>query len=642
MTTRWGIAGTGSHGRGLRAPTSSTCRTPRSWPSGRARAERAREPSRATHGIEGCTLRRPGHGRRRRRLHRHPAPAAPRAGPGRASRPACPVAGREGLHRHRSPTPARSSTSARDRGVFCMEAMWTRFQPAVVEARRLVDDGEIGDVIAVQADLGAYRTYDPASRLFDPGARRRRDPRPRGLRHLLRPALPRHPRPRGRVRDALPQRRRRRRRRCTCRTTTGAAPRWPARSPPRPRVARSIWGTGGSIELAAALPPPDLGSSSAATARTRRPATCPRRGRGYSHEIDEVNRCLAAGLTESPVVPLDDTVGVQWVMEETLSQLGITTAEGSVDLLVADPAAQRLGVTALLLGLQPPLLRAAGRAGRPARWRGWREGLAQQRRRAARGRRPGCGAASGAPRRRWPPRRPASAAAPGARCASVSVDAVRTSYSSSTRLSRVLTDWPPGPGEREKRSTRSASGTTRPVGQAGTGRDVQVLHAPRLRHSIAGQVSITIGTPAAVVRSNAASSITPSWNHTPFAPDGDRLVGELAGRLGAPEHVDHVDRERHVGQRGVALLAEHGRGGGVDRHDPLAAPLEQAARWSTRCGRVARTGRRPPRSRGRRACGRRTRGPASPSSWRHGSAHSVVPSWLRALATTASIAVLSV
>ena len=40
----------------------------------------------------------------------------------------------------------------------------------------------------------------------------------------------------------------------------------------------------------------------------------------------------------------------------------------------------------------------------------------------------------------------------------------------------------------------------------------------RLRHSIAGQVSITIGTPAARVRANAASSTTPSWNQTPFAP----------------------------------------------------------------------------------------------------------------------------
>ena len=51
--------------------------------------------------------------------------------------------------------------------------------------------------------------------------------------------------------------------------------------------------------------------------------------------------------------------------------------------------------------------------------------------------------------------------------------------------------------------------------------------------------------------------MTPSWNQTPSRADRDGLVGELAGGLRAPEHVDHVDRERHVGQGGVALLAEH-------------------------------------------------------------------------------------
>src|SRR6185436_17722204 len=61
-----------------------------------------------------------------------------------------------------------------------------------------------------------------------------------------------------------------------------------------------------------------------------------------------------------------------------------------------------------------------------------------------------------------------------------------------------------------------------PVRKAGPGGHCQVLagcaHPRRRAHSIAGQVSITIGTPAALVRSNASWSITPSWNHTPFAP----------------------------------------------------------------------------------------------------------------------------
>src|SRR5690348_5046645 len=35
--------------------------------------------------------------------------------------------------------------AARAAGLFCMEAMWTRFQPAVVRAKALVDAGEIGE-----------------------------------------------------------------------------------------------------------------------------------------------------------------------------------------------------------------------------------------------------------------------------------------------------------------------------------------------------------------------------------------------------------------------------------------------------------------------------------------------------------------
>ena len=55
-------------------------------------------------------------------------------------------------------------------------------------------------------------------------------------------------------------------------------------------------------------------------------------GRGYAHQAQEVQRCLAAGLTESSVMPLSDTLDVQWVLEETLGQLGITMSEARVAL----------------------------------------------------------------------------------------------------------------------------------------------------------------------------------------------------------------------------------------------------------------------------------------------------------------------
>ncbi len=58
--------------------------------------------------------------------------------------------------------------TARAAGVFAMEAMWTRFQPAIVAARALIDDGAIGEVRQLQADLGVDRPYDESDRLFDP------------------------------------------------------------------------------------------------------------------------------------------------------------------------------------------------------------------------------------------------------------------------------------------------------------------------------------------------------------------------------------------------------------------------------------------------------------------------------------------
>ena len=51
--------------------------------------------------------------------------------------------------------------AAREAGVFVMEAMWTRFQPAVVALRELVADGAIGEVRSVQADLGVARDVRP-------------------------------------------------------------------------------------------------------------------------------------------------------------------------------------------------------------------------------------------------------------------------------------------------------------------------------------------------------------------------------------------------------------------------------------------------------------------------------------------------
>ena len=55
---------------------------------------------------------------------------------------------------------------ARRSGVFLMEAMWTRFVPAIRKVQELVRAGEIGEVRSVQASFGFRFPFDPENRLW--------------------------------------------------------------------------------------------------------------------------------------------------------------------------------------------------------------------------------------------------------------------------------------------------------------------------------------------------------------------------------------------------------------------------------------------------------------------------------------------
>lgn len=57
---------------------------------------------------------------------------------------------------------------AKSKGVFCMEAMWTRFTPLVRKTVELVASGAIGEVRSVSADLGFIAPADRSHRLWDP------------------------------------------------------------------------------------------------------------------------------------------------------------------------------------------------------------------------------------------------------------------------------------------------------------------------------------------------------------------------------------------------------------------------------------------------------------------------------------------
>ena len=55
---------------------------------------------------------------------------------------------------------------ARAKGLFLMEAMWSRFLPSMQRAFEIAASGEIGEVKWVGADLGFPAPYSPASRLW--------------------------------------------------------------------------------------------------------------------------------------------------------------------------------------------------------------------------------------------------------------------------------------------------------------------------------------------------------------------------------------------------------------------------------------------------------------------------------------------
>ena len=214
---------------------------------------------------------------------------------------------------------------ARSTGRFVMEAMWTRFQPAVVRLRELVADGAIGEVRSVQADLGVTKAFDPADRLFAPelggGALLDLGVYVVSFAQMLLGAP-----------ETV--------------TVTGSrfangadaesalllgwsdgrsATLTVSLRAPLPGAAR-VFGTEGWIDVLPRFHHPDsivLHRDGAEPETITRPPL----GRGYAHELIAVTDGVRAGRSESAVMPLADTLAVQRVLEDALEQLGVRYAE---------------------------------------------------------------------------------------------------------------------------------------------------------------------------------------------------------------------------------------------------------------------------------------------------------------------------
>lgn len=214
----------------------------------------------------------------------------------------------------------RIIAAARAAGVFCMEAMWTRFNPAVAAMRQLIAAGEIGEVRAVAGDLTAFREYDPHDRLFDPalGGGAVLD---LGVyvvsfaQHFL--GTPDRVQTTGAYYDSgvesdfavlLGYRDGR-----SAALSGGFSCYGPGRM--------MVLGRRGWIDVH-----PRFHRAAAITVwRGRQPEELSFES-GYHFEVQHVGECVAAGLTESPIMPLADTAAVQRVLAEMTNQLRAASA----------------------------------------------------------------------------------------------------------------------------------------------------------------------------------------------------------------------------------------------------------------------------------------------------------------------------
>jgi predicted dehydrogenase len=227
--------------------------------------------------------------------------------------------------------------SARKRGLFCMEAMWMRFLPATRRACELIEGGAIGDVLMVAANFGHRPAYDPENRFFNPalggGAFLDVGVYALSLAVLLLGS------PQRVMSDAAigPS--------GVDEQSTAVLTYADGRTAVLTASLKTylptdavISGTEGEIRLAPLYRPAHLtvrsfsqaaaGGAGGRWRRRVRNALRPRgpgeyvpfEGNGFNYEAAEVERCLDAGLKESPLMPLDETMLVMETLDTIRSQ----------------------------------------------------------------------------------------------------------------------------------------------------------------------------------------------------------------------------------------------------------------------------------------------------------------------------------
>jgi predicted dehydrogenase len=210
--------------------------------------------------------------------------------------------------------------TARRKRRFLMEAMWTRFLPAIAKARELLREGAIGETRLVQADFGFRTGVKAESRLFDlalgGGALLDVGIYPISFASMIYGRQP------TRI-DAQ----------ATIGTTGvdeqtamlfgydgGASALLSTAIRINTPQDAYILGTDGHIQIPTFWKADKLTVKRGANTET---LALPFIGNGYSHQAIEVQRCLREGLLESPTMPHDESIAIMATMDQVRARIGL-------------------------------------------------------------------------------------------------------------------------------------------------------------------------------------------------------------------------------------------------------------------------------------------------------------------------------
>lgn len=215
----------------------------------------------------------------------------------------------------------RLKECAHKNGMFLMEAMWTRFLPAIETARTLVQQGQIGQVLGVEADFCYRSTPQEDSRIF------RNDMAGGALLDVGIYSLhfasfflgyePEQIHAQANVADGVDLHTV-----ITNRYANGAiASLSCAINLQKPETAY-VYGTDGSIFLPCFYGATELTLTGKDGSQQRIP--CPCIGNGFEEEIYEACRCIRAGKLESDTHPLSDSITILHQMDDIRKQIGLS------------------------------------------------------------------------------------------------------------------------------------------------------------------------------------------------------------------------------------------------------------------------------------------------------------------------------